>query len=238
MRFVQKGTGKAVRLTGYVLIMVAMSCALLLIAQKMFNPFHVVKGNSMSPRIQSGDAVIVKDVNEDKIKVGQVVVFPDPETNEQYIVHRVTAIENAGKVTLLTTKGDNNPVADPIKIASGLVAGSVAARLPHLGEFLSVVTSPRGYFGLIAIPAALALLLAFGQSIVENVDNRRRRRNDSTGPAFTGPVGPWMEAAGPHARTPERIYPTPTAMVETVVEAPVSPAGMGDFFYPVPTAMP
>lgn len=167
------------------LVAFAMSFALLLIFQSIFNPFHVVLTNSMSPYIKAGDAVVIKDVDPEEVDVGDIIIFLDPDEKERFVIHRVVDIENQEYVRLFTTKGDNNPASDADRIPSGQVVGGMAVRLPHFGSFLNFISSPGGYVSCIAIPAGLSMFLIFMLAVLDRADRRRRG-----------------------ARNPFKVYPT------------------------------
>ncbi|MFH1149742.1 MAG: signal peptidase I [Actinomycetota bacterium] len=164
------------RFAAMFLIAVAMGLALLLIAQRIFTPFHVVASGSMSPQYEVGDAVVLKDIKTDEIKVGDVIVFLDPEETGSYVIHRVIGVEEGGPARFFLTKGDKNPVVDDWRIAAGEVAGGVAMRLPRFGSFLDFLSSPKGYLSLIAVPGLVSLMLVFLLSIFDRVDRARTAR--------------------------------------------------------------
>lgn len=166
------------RFLSVILIGLAMSLALLLIAQRIFTPFHVVLSDSMSPQISKGDAIVLKDIEPRDVKVGEVIVFRDPMDKEDFIIHRVVGVEEAGAAMLFTTKGDNNPVNDDWKISTGEVVGGVAVNVPRVGSFLDFVSTPRGYVSCIAIPGVVSLSLVFLLGIGETAGRNRlgRRR--------------------------------------------------------------
>lgn len=161
------------------LIAFAMACTLLLIFQRVFSPFHLVKSDSMSPQIKTGDAVVVKDIDPTAVTIGQIIIFEDPEQKGQYIIHRVVTIEDAGYVRYFTTKGDANPINDPDRIATGEVVGGVAAKLSGFGVFLDFLGTPKGYVSCIAVPAGVCMVLVFVLSIVEKTASYRQRKRNA-----------------------------------------------------------
>lgn len=164
------------RFAAVVLVAVAIASSLLLISQRVLNPFHVVASNSMYPQIRTGDAVLIKDVKPEEVRVGQVILFQDPKKNGDYVIHRVVGIEEANKCRFFTTKGDNNPVADPQKVPTGELVGGVGVKLPRFGKFLNFLTTPKGYISCIAVPAGISLLLVICLSIIEKASKIRARR--------------------------------------------------------------
>lgn len=169
------------------LLVFALSCLFVVIFQAIFSPFHIVVSNSMYPQIQKGDAIIMKDVDPNKIKVGDVVIFLDPQEKEQLIVHRVIDIEEGGSVRYFTTKGDNNPQADSQRIPSGGIAGGIALRIPNFGKFLNFLDTKKGYILLVGLPSIASLLLALFLSIVERFSSRTS--NNMRGSDFGTPGG-------------------------------------------------
>ena len=163
------------RAISFALIAIAMAFALLLIAQRIFNPFHVVASNSMSPQLKVGDAVIVKDLEPENVRIGQVIVFTDPKDQELFIVHRVVAVEENGEKRVFITKGDNNPVVDDWVVTPAELVGGVAVNLPHFGSFLDFLGSPRGYLSCIAIPAVAAIIMAMLLGLIEKAEKDRER---------------------------------------------------------------
>lgn len=167
--------GALVRFTAIILVVVAMSLAMLIVAQRIFNPFHVVVSNSMSPQIKKGDAVVIKDIEPSNVKIGEVIIFRDPEHKEDLVIQRVVRVEDQGGVKFFSTKGDNNPQADNWKISAGEVTGGVAVRLPSFGSFLDLITTPRGYVSIIVIPAVGSILLVMLLAMIEKVVEMGKR---------------------------------------------------------------
>ncbi len=165
------------RLTAVLLVALAMSLSLLLIAQRVFNPFHVVISNSMSPQIKIGDAVIMKDIDAAIVKPGQVIIFHDPNDKENLIIHRVVGVEDKGGVKFFSTKGDNNKELDNWQISMGEVVGGVAVTLPHFGSFLDFVSTPKGFVACIVIPAIASLLIVMLLGFAEKLVGLSRRKN-------------------------------------------------------------
>ena len=157
----------------YVLVVLALLLAMLVIAQKVVNPFKVVTSNSMWPQIREGDAIILKEVEPRNLKPGDVVVFTDPGIRDQLVIHRVVEVDTGKYNTILTTKGDSNPVGDVSKVTAGQVVGGVALNIPRFGSFLDFMSRPRGYIACIAIPGAVALSLVFLLGIGETAEKKK-----------------------------------------------------------------
>ncbi len=110
-------------------------------------PIMAVVSDSMEPTFYKGDLVVVKGVDTEDIKVGDIIVFYNPYRNIP-VVHRVIKIEKRGSVTYFYTKGDNNltnPHSDQVSgiappIPEELVKGRVVKVIPKLGWFRVLVT--------------------------------------------------------------------------------------------------
>jgi signal peptidase len=82
-----------------------------------------VMSNSMAPDMPVGALAVTLPVPRSDIKVGDVIVFTDPDHPVIRVIHRVTHIfgpDESAKFThwdpnqlTASTKGDNNPTADP-----------------------------------------------------------------------------------------------------------------------------
>ena len=75
---------------------------------------------SMSPLIDAGDMIFIKEINPDDIKVGDVICFKDPATDTDVLVtHRVVKIEtDAMGIRTARTAGDFNINGDVAKSTS------------------------------------------------------------------------------------------------------------------------
>ena len=93
--------------------------------------------DSMMPKINKGDAVIVNKVNSKKeLKEGIIIVYT---SNGKKIVHRLVEIEKVGKKTYYRTKGDANPTRDNIDLEYKDIKGIVQFKIP-------VIAYPSIYF--------------------------------------------------------------------------------------------
>lgn len=89
----------------------------------------VVMSGSMAPAIFPGDAVVARPVPVDELRVGQIVLVPDPDHEGRLRLHRITAI-NGGQLTL---RGDANVQPDSTPVAIESVIGVGALRIPAVG---------------------------------------------------------------------------------------------------------
>ena len=102
----------------------------------------IVMSGSMSPALEVGDLVIVKEVSEEgktaqeDLSVGDVVIFED---GESFVIHRV--IEKNESQKTFTTKGDYNNAADaPVSFSQ--VKGVLFKSIPGAGDVLLMMRNP------------------------------------------------------------------------------------------------
>lgn len=92
-----------------------------------FRPVSIVTG-SMSPAIEAGDLVIVREASADAIGIGDIIQF---QRGGSTTVHRVVEIRE-GNPKSFVTKGDANGSTDqPVKYDQ--VLGRVETRVPKVG---------------------------------------------------------------------------------------------------------
>ena len=120
---------------------------------------YTVMSGSMEPRIHTGDVVADERVRADRIAVGDIVTFPDPQTRGRLITHRVRSVRVHGERVSVVTKGDANTATEHWSIAASGDLGRVRYRVPKVGYALAFTRRPGGRMVLVVIPAlALALL--------------------------------------------------------------------------------
>lgn len=151
------------------LMAMALMVNFLIIIQAVFSPLSVVQGNSMYPYIEDQDAVLVMPSDPGELEPGDVVVFPDPEQEGFSIVHRIVSIEERHGRLYAVTKGDANPVADPLPVPLTRISGKVKVVLPMGGALLEFFHSSRGFLLCVLMPFAVLLLYTLTQRYKEKV---------------------------------------------------------------------
>ena len=131
---------------------------------------YIVTTNSMYPSICSGDIVIVKKVEEEKIKVGDIITFTK---DNQVNTHRVTNIVEEEGEKFYTTKGDNNNVEDIERVKFTEINGKEIITIPYLGNIIKILENEVVF--LIVVLVILILYFIKIQQI-EKKENRREKR--------------------------------------------------------------
>ena len=162
---------------GFVGTMVAMGTA---------TPFTATVGHSMNPVLFEGDLAVVKAIEPNKIKIGDVVRLNiTAVAQKQYglpptILHRVVSIRNSNTGLMFSTKGDNNPLNDTFETRADNITGIMVAHYSGLGYILLMTQSPSapllGYVALALIAAYL--LIAWLESSMNAAKSREQVLKD------------------------------------------------------------
>lgn len=131
-----------------------------------FCPLIVLSG-SMEPVISSGDLIICKQIDSDKVKVGDIIAFFDPDsTGTAVLTHRVTEIAEENGALAFRTKGDANNTEDRLPVPADDLVGIYKSRIPGAGNVAMFMQTTAGLVVCVIVP--LVLLVAY--------DVIRRRR--------------------------------------------------------------
>jgi signal peptidase I len=123
--------------------------------------FAIVNGNSMEPRLERDDLVLVR--KRGSYDVGDVVLY-EAHTGNLRVLHRIVSVQNGR----FTTKGDNNDFVDPIHPARGDVLGQLWISVPGAGKAIIWAKQPVNL-------AILLVLLTFVGFAGGREATRRRR---------------------------------------------------------------
>lgn len=97
----------------------------------------VIVSGSMIPHIDIGDVIIIKKIDTDQIKVGDIIQFRKDNLD---IAHRVEEIIMKDELCF-KTKGDNNNVSDSKLVTSKEVRGKVISIVPKLGKLKMMISN-------------------------------------------------------------------------------------------------
>lgn len=90
----------------------------------------VIASNSMYPKIKKGDIVIIKDIDVNDVKKGDVIRY---RMDGYFVVHRVVMISKDKDGLYFITKGDNNSDIDLYPVRPSQVDGIVKIDVPYVG---------------------------------------------------------------------------------------------------------
>ncbi len=138
------------------------------------SPTYTILTPSMAPAYPPGTLIVLRPVEPEELRVGDVITFQVSSGNDTGITHRiigVTESSNGGRT--FTTMGDNNAKADDASVRPEQIRGVVWYAIPWIGV-ISTLRS-QGVLGLM-ITAAGGVLLAIGTYyVIAGVVQRLRR---------------------------------------------------------------
>lgn len=113
-----------------------------------------VRTASMVPTLPVGALVVVRSVQADDIRNGDILTFAHPDDPRRLVTHRVVGREDDGFVT----QGDANPAPDPWRVPAQGSGWRHAFSLPSVGFLLGYLNS--GVLSTVVL-AGVILLAAF-----------------------------------------------------------------------------
>lgn len=114
-----------------------------------------VPTGSMEPTISAGEYVLFKKATFDSVDVDDIIVYYNKE-EAKYIIHRV--IEKNEALQIITTKGDNNSVADQIEVTPGMIYGKYITTLGFMAIFSGGINQNLIFFILVIIFALMLVM--------------------------------------------------------------------------------
>lgn len=130
-------------------------------SKPLFNGYIIVS-QSMVPTINVNDGIVVKRVDDDNYKVGDIIsyVTTDSRFEGSVVTHRIVNKENYTDYTsIYTTKGDNNASVDANSVSTSMINGKVLFRVPKIGYVYNFLNNPINF---ICCMVGAVILLIFG----------------------------------------------------------------------------
>lgn len=137
---------KAISIMIYIIIIPIIVFNITLVAKSCINPNEtptffgiksfVIVTKSMEPTIMTGDAIFVKQVSENDVKVGDIISFKDGDSVN---THRIIEIVENNGVKRYKTKGDNNKREDRNLVKYSQIEGKYEFRIKSFGKFIEIL---------------------------------------------------------------------------------------------------
>jgi len=149
-----------------ILIAIAVLIALFLIFYRPVSlwgdtRYEPVYTGSMEPAIPVGSVVVIKPVDPETLKIGDIICFKLSEPTS--ITHRIINVTTEGFIT----KGDANEDPDQWIVKRENVIGKAIFTIPYIGYIGYFVRTPIGFILLIVIPASLIIIIEIRNIIKE-----------------------------------------------------------------------
>ena len=177
------GNAAGIVLSGILIFILSMNC--ILIFKSLTNMERVpgiggiipmiVLTDSMYPQIQSGDLIICRTREADKIREGDVIAFFDPAGNGRSVVtHRVRKITKDENGNLAwVTKGDANNTEDQALVPAENLVGIYRHRVAGLGSVAMFLQTTQGMILCVICPI---LLLVVSDTICRRRNERSEKK--------------------------------------------------------------
>lgn len=128
---------------------------------------YLISTESMEPELKKGDAIIIKKVAEDQLRVNDIVTF---KINGEIITHRIVRIDEVNSEKFYITKGDNNNVEDSDELRFSDIEGKQIIKIPHLGNIVAGLKN-----GIVIILVVLIALIMYLNKIEMKEKSEARR---------------------------------------------------------------
>ena len=132
-----------------------------------YKSFVIVSG-SMEPTIMTGDAILVKEVSENEIKINDIISFSQEGT---IVTHRITEMIEENGVKKYKTKGDNNNAEDKEKITYEQIEGKYQFKIRQFGVIVEILKNKITLILLI-------LTIIFIYYYRGRIENRKKLRKE------------------------------------------------------------
>jgi signal peptidase len=133
---------------------------------------------SMEPAIPTGSMVLLRPVDPQTLKVGDVATYQRESGKKEFITHRIAGIDDTKGQLSFTFKGDANRTADVDPVPASMVRGEVWFHVPYLGAIRDGLHGKGGI-------SLIAMLLLAGYAVTQ-ISGGLRQRKEKDEEAETG----------------------------------------------------
>lgn len=138
-----------------------------------FRMFTVISG-SMEPKYKIGDVLIAKEVEPEKIKVGDNISYLGNVNSfkDKVVTHQVVGIEKVDGNYYFHTKGLANIVEDPLVSANQLY-GKVIYKCVIISLVYKIVSTNIGFYLFIIIPILYIISSEIISTLLDKEEKKR-----------------------------------------------------------------
>lgn len=143
-----------------------------------YHMLRVVTG-SMDPTYPEGSYIVVKSIDTDKLKVGEVISFysRDEAIAGQVNTHRIKEIKNNNGTKSFVTKGDANPTQDPVEVQPEDIVGKVIAHANIIDGIGKAIRNPWVYLIIVIIPLSVRFIIELKNVAVAYLEYKKEKDN-------------------------------------------------------------
>lgn len=171
---------KLVMILLYIIIIPIIIYNLTLMIKSYINPIEipdffgfksfVIISESMEPTIMTGDAILVKEVKQEELKVKDIISFQDGDSIN---THRIVEILEDNGIIKYKTKGDNNKKEDKELVTYDKIEGVYQFRIKGFGKIVEVI---KNKITLVVLLIILVLISACQVRINKRRLTRKEKR--------------------------------------------------------------
>ena len=168
---------------GLILIVAFFAVILIILPKASGGVPLTILTSSMEPGLPPGTLIIVRPVDPDEVRIGDVITYQIRSGDPAVITHRVIAIDSAstGELTF-TLQGDNNGEPDdPVREVQ--IQARLWYAVPYLGFVNSAVNGENKSW---IIPLAAGLLLAYAAWMIVSGAFAAARKKKGSGRRAAG----------------------------------------------------
>ena len=122
---------------------------------------YIIVSPSMVPTIKIDDAIVVKRIDNDKYRLGDIITFNSNDSHYEglAVTHRIVGKQKLNDDTsVYTTKGDNNQLIDAASVKTNDIYGKVLFKVPQVGKIQDYFSHPANYLKCLLIPAIIFIM--------------------------------------------------------------------------------
>ena len=149
----------------------------------------VVLSNSMNSNrpddFKAGDIVVIGPVDTSKLKVNDIVTFPDFINGKVSMnTHRIVKIQTVNGSTKITTQGDNNSTADADLKAPSDIVGIYKFQIKGAGDIMTFLGGKWGFLFCLVLPLFLFFIWRLIKLVMAVVAYKKAELDEKANPAI------------------------------------------------------
>lgn len=178
---VAHNAGRTVRFMGqmvtYVLLLLMALGAVVMVVVPLVtgSQTYTVLTSSMAPKYAPGTFMVVKPIPFEQLRVGDIITYQIESGKPGVISHRIISVgATQSGARVVTTKGDNNSLADSVPVQEVQVKGKLFYAVPYVGVIANAVGQDRD----VILPLIAAGFIGFGAlNIIKGAVDKKRLGN-------------------------------------------------------------